>query len=101
MTPEPEFSYVSFETNIAKASYTDLIQRVIELFLPGKFILTIFAHKVSLIFLSSKFREKRGRRVKCLDAVDLRVAMANGQFHLSFCPLFCRIHALQSAIASC
>merc|ERR1712029_570182 len=40
VTPEPEFSYVSFETNIPKSSYIELIQKVIELFHPGKFILT-------------------------------------------------------------
>ena len=46
ITPEPEFSYVSFETNIPKASYLDIIQRVLDTFQPGKFILTIFANKV-------------------------------------------------------
>ena len=47
ITPEPDFSYVSFESNIPLTSYLGVIQRVLETFLPGKFILTIFANRVS------------------------------------------------------
>ena len=47
ITPEPEFSYVSFESNIPLTSYLGVIQRVLETFMPGKFILTIFANRVS------------------------------------------------------
>ena len=46
VTPEAGFSYVSFESNIPSSSYIDLVRRVIDTFLPGKFILTVFAHKV-------------------------------------------------------
>lgn len=46
ITPEPEFSYVSFESNVAASNYGDLIKRVIETFQPGKFIVTVFANKV-------------------------------------------------------
>ncbi len=45
VTPEPEFSYVSFESNIPLTSYLGVIQRVLDVFLPGKFILTIFANR--------------------------------------------------------
>ncbi|KAI0224018.1 S-adenosylmethionine decarboxylase proenzyme [Lamellibrachia satsuma] len=48
VTPEPHCSYVSFETNVAKESYRDLITKVIKLFRPGKFLLTVFANKNSL-----------------------------------------------------
>ena len=48
ITPEPEFSYVSFESNIPLTSYLGVIQRVLDTFMPGKFILTIFANRVSL-----------------------------------------------------
>ena len=48
ITPEPEYSYVSFESNIPLSSYLGVIQRVLETFLPGKFILTIFANRVRL-----------------------------------------------------
>ncbi|XP_055639090.1 S-adenosylmethionine decarboxylase proenzyme isoform X1 [Toxorhynchites rutilus septentrionalis] len=47
ITPEPDFSYVSFESNVASSSYGDLIERVIQTFQPGKFIVTIFANKTS------------------------------------------------------
>lgn len=46
ITPEPDFSYVSFESNVAASNYGDLISRVIKLFQPGKFVVTIFANKV-------------------------------------------------------
>ena len=53
ITPEPEFSYVSFESNIPLTSYLGVIQRVLDTFLPGKFILTIFANRVSTCIKSS------------------------------------------------
>ena len=43
VTPEAAFSYVSFETNIAAESFMDLIMQVINIFLPGKFIITFYA----------------------------------------------------------
>lgn len=46
ITPESEFSYVSFESNVATSDYGDLISRVIKLFQPGKFLVTIFVSKV-------------------------------------------------------
>ena len=52
ITPEPEFSYVSFESNIPLASYLDVIQRVLDTFLPGKFILTIFANRVRFFIIT-------------------------------------------------
>lgn len=48
ITPEPEYSYVSFESNIPLTSYLGVIQRVLDTFQPGKFILTIFANRVTL-----------------------------------------------------
>eukprot|EP00095_Tigriopus_kingsejongensis_P005325 maker-scaffold123_size333416-snap-gene-2.18 protein:Tk05325 transcript:maker-scaffold123_size333416-snap-gene-2.18-mRNA-1 annotation:"s-adenosylmethionine decarboxylase proenzyme-like" len=47
ITPESEFSYVSFESNIPLKSYLGMIQRVLDTFQPGKFILTIFANRTS------------------------------------------------------
>ncbi|XP_037902785.1 S-adenosylmethionine decarboxylase proenzyme isoform X2 [Hermetia illucens] len=47
VTPEPEFSYVSFESNVSSSNYYELINRVIDTFQPGKFIVTIFANKTS------------------------------------------------------
>lgn len=47
ITPEKEFSYVSFESNVSLNNYSDLIKRVVRTFLPSKFIITIFANKSS------------------------------------------------------
>jgi S-adenosylmethionine decarboxylase len=46
ITPEPECSYVSFESNVPIKSYSGLIQRVINTFQPEKFIVNIFANRV-------------------------------------------------------
>ncbi|CAH1980396.1 unnamed protein product [Acanthoscelides obtectus] len=47
ITPEPDFSYVSFETNIPSSSYREIIQKVLDTFNPGKFTVTIFANQAS------------------------------------------------------
>lgn len=47
ITPESNFSYVSFESNVSMNNYADLINRVIKTFKPGKFVVTIFANKVN------------------------------------------------------
>ncbi|XP_065156012.1 S-adenosylmethionine decarboxylase proenzyme isoform X2 [Atheta coriaria] len=47
ITPEPEFSYVSFETNVPAASYREIISRVLEAFNPRKFTITLFANQAS------------------------------------------------------
>lgn len=46
ITPEPEFSYVSFETNLSQTSYDDLVRKVVEVFKPGKFVTTLFVNQV-------------------------------------------------------
>lgn len=47
VTPEPQFSYVSFETNVPRDTYLNLVDRLLNVFRPGKFILTLFANKES------------------------------------------------------
>ncbi|KAK8392834.1 hypothetical protein O3P69_013102 [Scylla paramamosain] len=42
ITPESEFSYVSFETNVPQKSYKDLIARVVATFGPNQFVMTFF-----------------------------------------------------------
>jgi len=49
ITPEAEFSYVSFESNIPQSSYIDVIMRVLDTFRPGKFIVTAFANRTSVV----------------------------------------------------
>jgi len=48
ITPEPHCSYVSFETNVAQESYHSLILKLISIFRPGKFLMTLFANKNSI-----------------------------------------------------
>ncbi|XP_053206564.1 S-adenosylmethionine decarboxylase proenzyme-like isoform X2 [Panonychus citri] len=48
ITPEPHFSYVSFETNYPQANYHDLLSRLLKIFNPGKFTLTLFANESSI-----------------------------------------------------
>jgi len=45
VTPEPICSYASFETNISIASYTQLINHVLQFFKPGTFTITFFSEK--------------------------------------------------------
>lgn len=47
VTPEQEFSYVSFETNVPSNSYKDIIIKVLDTFQPGKFTITVFANESS------------------------------------------------------
>ncbi|XP_069090707.1 S-adenosylmethionine decarboxylase proenzyme isoform X1 [Pleurodeles waltl] len=61
ITPEPEFSYVSFETNVALNSYDDLISNVVDVFKPRKFVTTLFVNKASL-YLSKHSTFKKNRR---------------------------------------
>ncbi|EUB59728.1 S-adenosylmethionine decarboxylase proenzyme [Echinococcus granulosus] len=47
VTPEPEFSYVSFETNVAMDNYPAFISRVLDIFQPESFICTFFSDSSS------------------------------------------------------
>ncbi|CAF3295860.1 unnamed protein product [Rotaria socialis] len=42
ITPEPDFSYVSFETNVSYNQYQDIVRKILKMFNPGKFTTTIF-----------------------------------------------------------
>ncbi|VDM43819.1 unnamed protein product [Toxocara canis] len=48
VTPEPEFSYVSFETNQNSMCLYKQTLRVIDIFKPNKFLLTVFANERSI-----------------------------------------------------
>eukprot|EP01083_Nonionella_stella_P157880 513051_1 len=49
VTPEPECSFVSFETNIKLKSYSSLIRQVLKVFKPASFCCSLFVDKGSLI----------------------------------------------------
>merc|ERR1712137_302801 len=54
ITPEPEFSYVSYETNIRVASYGNIIRLVLDIFKPAQFIISVFADSSALCGESNK-----------------------------------------------
>jgi S-adenosylmethionine decarboxylase len=47
VTPEPQCSYASFETNLSLPSYKALISHVFDLFQPGTVTLTLFSEKAN------------------------------------------------------
>ncbi|XP_071954891.1 S-adenosylmethionine decarboxylase proenzyme-like [Antedon mediterranea] len=47
ITPEKDWSYVSFETNVEMPCYDNLVRSILETFKPGKFVMTVFANKVA------------------------------------------------------
>ncbi|CAM9850453.1 unnamed protein product [Rangifer tarandus platyrhynchus] len=71
ITPEPEFSYVSFETNLSQTSYDDLIRKVVEVFKPGKFVTTLFVNQSSKCrtVLSSPQKIEGFKRLDCQSAL--------------------------------
>jgi S-adenosylmethionine decarboxylase len=48
ITPEPQCSYASFETNTSLPSYLPLVRNVLNVFGPKRFILTLFADESAL-----------------------------------------------------
>jgi len=48
VTPEPEYSYASFETNLEVPDYTDLIAKTLRAFRPKRFAITMFADEAAL-----------------------------------------------------
>ncbi|BFZ09341.1 hypothetical protein BsWGS_12380 [Bradybaena similaris] len=58
VTPEPHCSYVSFESNVPQESYQNLIKKVLQVFNPGKFLMTVFANQASIARDSHKHLER-------------------------------------------
>ena len=54
ITPEKEFSYVSFETNVRLPSYDALVRKVLSIFRPQRFTVTFSAHRGGLDRLQDK-----------------------------------------------
>jgi len=55
VTPESDFSYVSFETNFPNTNYADLVSRVVKTFDPSNFMVTLMANETSA---ASKLKAK-------------------------------------------
>uniref|UniRef100_A0A5F4WLA7 Adenosylmethionine decarboxylase n=1 Tax=Callithrix jacchus TaxID=9483 RepID=A0A5F4WLA7_CALJA len=66
LIPEPEFSYVRFETNLGQTSYDDRIRKVVEVFKPGKCVTTLFVNQSSKCRTVLSLPQKT-EGFKCLD----------------------------------
>jgi len=66
VTPEPHCSYVSFETNIAQDNYQVLIKKLLNIFRPGRFLMTLFADKDSV----ARDAHKQLMQGKCLNQYE-------------------------------
>lgn len=62
VTPQPDCSYVSFETNIQNENYDDLIAQVVAIFKPGKFIVTLFLNREATCGTAKKALSRTGLR---------------------------------------
>ncbi|VDK23524.1 unnamed protein product [Taenia asiatica] len=58
VTPEPEFSYASFETNVAMDNYPAFISRILDIFQPESFICTFFSDAQSSTYSTHAILEK-------------------------------------------
>jgi S-adenosylmethionine decarboxylase len=47
VTPEPECSYASFETNANLKSFSSLVKNVLQVFKPKRFVMTLFADEIA------------------------------------------------------
>jgi len=90
ITPESDFSYASFETNLSISaengtnmvgynSYFDLITRIIHCFKPGRFLITMFANQASVDGRSGQ-KEVWDRDITGYSRRDLQfLALPDGQ----------------------
>lgn len=53
ITPEPECSYASFETNTPLENYAPMVRNVLTVFRPRRFVLTMFGHEAAFQTLKS------------------------------------------------
>ncbi len=54
ITPEPECSYASFETNTCLDNYAPMIRNVLSVFKPKRFVLTMFGDEAAVASLKSQ-----------------------------------------------
>lgn len=78
VTPQLEFSYASFETNVKISSLDKLIKNVLRIFKPGRFIMTFFGSSIapcghSLQTFEQTFSayERKDHHFTCLKNYDL------------------------------
>jgi S-adenosylmethionine decarboxylase len=71
VTPEPQCSYASFETNVPAyqtgRETADIVEQVVNIFKPGRFSVTLFEAKADNEFGSSSAAKKKSQR---MDAIE-------------------------------
>jgi len=84
ITPEQQFSYVSFESNVPAVSYLSIVTNVLNTFNPGQFILTIFATKTSVaapshqeLKISTRFHHWVRNDIQCASFQDCDLTYAH------------------------
>ena len=93
ITPEPECSYVSFESNIPLKSYSEVIQRVVNTFKPGRFIFTLFANRVNFQYFLKTVEHSYSGRLKTRRSKTGPVQNPDANF-----PISCMIDCPQSGL---
>jgi len=83
VTPEPGFSFVSFETNIAMTNYTKLVTQVINVFKPATFCVSVFNDKNSV---SGPSRTALSSELEGYELIAPHSASPtfDGDYHVSF-----------------
>lgn len=88
VTPQPQCSYVSYETNYQATDYNTIVDNVLKTFKPGKFIVTLFASKgaqCGLAYQAMKRLSPKG--YQCVDLEDKHLknySFAYGHFKKIF-----------------
>jgi len=84
VTPEPQCSFVSFETNINLPNYSRLIRAVLEVFKPGKFCFSTFADKA--VIPGSSSRVTFDHEIPGYELVSNNTqSYSNTGYHVTFC----------------
>ncbi|VDD77316.1 unnamed protein product [Mesocestoides corti] len=87
VTPQPEFSYASFETNVAMDNYMPLIERVLAIFEPDSFICTFISDLQSPTSVTHAAMEKTVK-VTGYRRADLHAACMASERKLTFAEFY-------------
>ncbi|KAM7537722.1 hypothetical protein Aperf_G00000060138 [Anoplocephala perfoliata] len=84
ITPEPEFSYASFETNVPMENYPAFISRVLDIFQPNSFICTFFSDSRSDTYGSHAILDRAMILKPGYKRKDFQMATLSGGRKLSY-----------------
>jgi len=93
ITPQPNCSYVSFETNVTKGDYTAYIQQVLDVFKPKNFTVTLFANMFTAPSVKSSFPAAFG--------VCKKTATIKCEFENNYKLMFTHYSSADARVSSC